>query len=207
MTNRGQHDNLVLLGLRHVAHVWRLRGIYGFRYQPRRVDAGTRKGARMRRFLYSALALATLLVLALPSAASARVEYRHTLPFEGGEFVSCALGGAGEEVLLSGERLLISGTTTDAQGVDHGFLHAGGGAAHGIGLTSGDRYVSSFVSHSVHRFTYDPEGQSVYVETLNLQVVGQGPGNNFRWQLRFHVVTDANGNLSVYRYEDEIFCR
>jgi hypothetical protein len=161
----------------------------------------------MRRFLCSTLAIATLLVIGLPTAASARVVTRATFPIEGGEFVPCALGGAGEDILLSGERRLIAGVTTDAHGVDHGFLHAGGGAAHGIGLTSGDRYVSSFVSHSVHRFTYDPEGQSVYVETLHLLVVGQGPNNNFHWQLRFHVVTDANGIVRVYMYDSEIFCR
>ena len=160
----------------------------------------------MRRVLYSTVTTATLLVLALPTAASARVVTRGTFPFEGSQFVPCALGGAGEGVVLRGERLLIVGSTTDAQGVDHGFLHAGGGAAHGTGEISGDRYVSSLVSHSVHRFSYDPEGQSVYVEELNLLVVGQGPNNNFRWRFRFHVVTDANGIVRVYKYEDDVFC-
>lgn len=160
----------------------------------------------MRRFLSSTLALATLLVLALPSAASARVTTRYTFPFEGSEFVSCALGGAGEGVLLRGVRRVVSTQTTDAHGVDHGILHISGTAS-GTGLTSGDRYVSSLVSQSVHRFTYDPEGQSVYVETLNLLLVGPGPDNNFRWRLRFQYVADANGNLRVYMYDSEVFCR
>jgi hypothetical protein len=74
----------------------------------------------MRRFRYRLPVVVALLLLtmAVPTAASAQADTTVTnirFPLSASAFVPCALGGQGEEVLVSGTAHMVVVTTIDAQ--------------------------------------------------------------------------------------------
>jgi hypothetical protein len=112
----------------------------------------------------------------------------------------------GERVPLVGELHLRTAMTVDQGGGSH---VSGGLNGHftGVGQTTGVRYVSTWaqpVTNNVH-----PVGTAATDLTIvtNRQVVAQGAAPNFYLKQRIHVTRNANGELTVTRFEFTVACQ
>jgi|SRR5829696_2136856 len=164
----------------------------------------------MRRFRYRLPVVVALLLLtmAVPTAASAQAETVVTntsFPLSASAFVPCALGGQGEEVLVSGTAHIVVVTTTDAQGQPHVIATANYQGLQGTGLTSGDRYVGVAAGNQI--FNFEPLAPWVVTTTQTVQFIGQGPDNNFMVKFLSHLTVDATGTVTVSKAELQIECR
>ena len=162
----------------------------------------------MRRFRYRLPVVVALLLLAVPTAASAQAETVVTntsFPLSASAFVPCALGGQGEEVLVSGTAYIVVVTTTDAQGQPHVIATANYQGLQGTGLTSGDRYVGVAAGNQI--FNFEPLAPWVVTMTQTVQFIGQGPDNNFMVKFLHHLTVDATGTVTVSKAELQIECR
>lgn len=114
-----------------------------------------------------------------------------TVPFSSTLWVGCANGGAGETVALSGELVISSHETVDADGGTHSRQMMRPQRITGVGATSGLNYTGTgmaFMSEGVV-----DEGGSVYTFVNNFRVIGQGPGNNLLVHMVVHQTTNADG--------------
>ena len=164
----------------------------------------------MRRFRYRLPVVVALLLLtmAVPTSASAQADTTVTnirFPLSASAFVPCALGGQGEEVLVSGTAHIVVVTTIDAQGQPHVVVTANYDGLQGVGLTSGDRYVGVAAENQISNF--EPVAPWVVTMTQTVQFVGQGPDNNFMVKFLFHLTVDATGKVTVSKAELQIECR
>jgi len=164
----------------------------------------------MRRFRYRLPVVIALLslIVAVPTAASAQADTVVTntrFPLSAFAFVPCALGGQGEEVLVSGTAHIVVVTTTDAQGQTHVIVTANYQGLHGTGLTSGDRYVGVAAENQI--FNFEPLAPWIVTVTQTVQFVGQGPDNNFIVKSFLHLTVDATGKVAVSKAELQIVCR
>jgi len=162
----------------------------------------------MRRFRYRLPVVVALLLLAVPTAASAQAETVVTntsFPLSASAFVPCALGGQGEEVLVSGTAHIVVVTTTDAQGQPHVIATGNYQGLQGTGLTSGDRYIGVAAENQISNF--EPLAPWVVTMTQTVQFIGQGPDNNFMVKFLHHLTVDATGTVTVSKAELQIECR
>lgn len=116
------------------------------------------------------------------------------LPFELTVPVSCALGGAGEDVALTGTVHAVTHYTARADGSSVYTTHGAAQGIRGVGLTSGDTYRLAGATNYADTFSGLPHAQT-YVSVLHL--VGPGPGNNITLYEVTHYTYDANGDLTV----------
>ena len=125
------------------------------------------------------------------------------IPFELAVFISCAAGGAGEVVDLSGTlhdlfHLTINGkrfvlkTHDQPQGVS------------GVGETTGDVYRATGVTQDI-----TTSGIVGNTETFinNFKIIGPKAGNNFLVHENFHVTVNANGTITVVRDHLTVTCK
>jgi len=115
-------------------------------------------------------------------------------------FVPCANRGAGEVVSLAGTLHEVFHITFDAAGGIHLKIHDQPQGISGFGQTTGIRYQATGVTQqqlSTNPFTF----------VNNFQIIGQGPGNNFRIHQVFHVTVNANGELTAFRDRASAECR
>ena len=164
----------------------------------------------MRRFRYRLPAVVALLLVtvAVPTVASAQAETVVTnirFPLSASAFVPCALGGQGEEVLVSGTAHMVVVTTIDAQGQPHVIVTTNYDGLQGTGLTSGDKYVGVAAENQISNF--EPLAPWIVTMTQTVQFVGQGPNNNFMVKFLFHLTVDATGKVTVSKAELQIECR
>lgn len=117
-------------------------------------------------------------------------------------FVPCAAGGAGEDVVLSGQlHDLIHVTLTDN---GHFHIHSSDNpqGVSGVGLTTGTKYqgtgVSLFDTQLANFFSDDTPFNETSVNTFHL--VGQGPGNNLLVRDTFHIT--LNPDLTITSSHD-----
>ena len=110
-------------------------------------------------------------------------------------FVSCADGGAGEEVLLSGNLHIVTHLAVNGNRFvfkDH-FQPQG---ISGVGLTTGDKYQATGVTQDRFSGSF-VNGQFSETFVNNFRIIGEGPGNNFLVHETFHVTITANGLVTV----------
>ena len=127
------------------------------------------------------------------------------VPNEFTEFVSCANGGAGELVHVTGSIHRVFTTVVNANGgvmVRARFQIQG---TKGVGLTTGDRYQASGVTQTTEHLA----GQLPIVFALihNLRLVGPGPDNNLLAHQVVHVTISANGVVTSNVDKFDITCR
>ena len=118
-----------------------------------------------------------------------------TVPFSATIWIGCANGGAGESVALSGELVISSHETVDADGGTHTRQMMRPQAVTGVGATSGMNYKGTgmaFMSEGV-----SDDGGSVYTFVNNFRIIGQGPGNNLLVHLVVHQTTNADGVVAT----------
>jgi hypothetical protein len=111
-------------------------------------------------------------------------------------FLPCANDGAGEVVHLSGTFMMIYHVTFDQATGFHLTLLEVQQGVQGVGETTGDRYVSSFVNF----FNYNEGSGSLPIistQEVVYRVDGQGPGNESLIRIRNHSTLNANGTMTV----------
>lgn len=118
-------------------------------------------------------------------------------------FVSCAAGGAGESVELSGTLHTLYKTTLDNKGGYHSKYHFQPQGVSGTGLTTGDKYMATGVTQDA--FNGHVGSEETYVN--NFRIIGQGTGNNFLVHETFHVTINANGEVTAYVDNFSVECK
>jgi hypothetical protein len=122
-------------------------------------------------------------------------------------FVSCALGGVGESVVVSGEAIVVTHRTTDVSGGTHLVVHANYNGFHGAGLTSGTEYVG-ITAETTTAHNFDPFVAPPYriSEVQTVRFTGRGDAGDLTLTFRFNLVVDANGVLRVDTYLQDVKC-
>lgn len=141
-----------------------------------------------------ALLLTGVVTLFFGGSGSAGVIVNTAVPFEQVQFVECANGGAGEEVLLTGLLHVLITETTDARGRLHTTAQFQPMGAIGIGSTTGDVYRATGATRET------TNGLEIPFETTfvnNFRIIGPGTGNNLLIHEVFHVTVNAQGVVTV----------
>lgn len=162
------------------------------------------KGLRPRLSLLTMIVLMAALIA--PTSALAAAEtftVSSFFPIEILVFVPCANGGAGEDVLLSGNlHDVFHITLTPSGGFRVSFSDNPQGVT-GTGLTTGDKYQGTGI-------TRDNFGGRVgFEETFvnNFRIIGEGPGNNFLVHDNFHITVNANGTVTSFHDNFSVECK
>ena len=141
-----------------------------------------------------------------PSLAAAEQTINLSVPTTLLVFVSCANGGAGELVLLSGDlHILIHETINSAGGLSFKEHFQPQGIS-GAGLTTGDKYQATGVTQD--HVSIAANGLP-FEETFvnNFRIIGQGPGNNFTVHENFHITVNANGDITAFQDNISADCK
>ena len=153
----------------------------------------------------SALATGLLTAVATPASAATATVLRFEI--SAGATVPCALGGAGEEVLVEGTVTMVVQQQTDAAGGTHFVLHANYDSLVGVGLTSGTVYhavaTEGATSHDIEPFVGPPYS---FTDTLHVRFVGPGPDNDFVVAETVHVTVNAEGVVTAEHQDLRIDC-
>ena len=164
----------------------------------------SRRINRLALILTVLLALLAALVQAAPAAAQADGYTTSAKePISLWVYVSCANGGAGEVVMLSGTLHTVFHVTYDGAGGFHYTSHFNPQGVTGVGLTTGARYQGTGVTQ--YQGTSKVGYETTYVD--NFRVIGQGPGNNFMVHENAHIRAAADGTITSYHDNFSTECR
>ena len=160
--------------------------------------------------IYAATVIWAMSMLLLPPAVSAEAIHTTTnlqVPLDQTVFVSCANGGAGETVELTGSlHILIVVIMSDSGRVtikEH-FQPQG---VTGIGQTTGDTYQATGVTQQTQTVD-DNDGMPLeFTFVNNFRIIGHGPGNNYLAHETTHVTLNANGEMTASHSTSSIECR
>ena len=131
-----------------------------------------------------------------PSLAAVVTSEQLTLPLKRTLWISCANGGAGEDVTIEGELEIRTHSTEDEDGGVHLTTHVRPSGVVGVGEVSGLKYRGT-------GGTFQGEGQAaagfpaVYSFVNNFRIIGQGPGNNLLMHMTVHQTMNAGGELTA----------
>jgi hypothetical protein len=121
--------------------------------------------------------------------------------------VPCALGGAGEEVLVEGTVTQVVRQETDASGGTHFVVHANYNSLVGTGLTSGTVYhavaTENMTSHNFAPFVAAPYN---FTSTQHVRFIGRGPGNDFIVVDTAHVTVNAQDVVTAEHEDFRVDC-
>jgi hypothetical protein len=122
-------------------------------------------------------------------------------------FVPCAANGAGELVELSGNIHVLFHVTFDGRGGFHAISHFQQQGVSGIGLTTGDRYRSTWVTQNQWNGK-EWNGTVGFENTFadNLRIIGPGPGNNFLVHRNVHITVASNGDVTTFVDNSRVEC-
>jgi hypothetical protein len=148
-----------------------------------------------RRLVLVALLLASL--LAAPagptSAQAAQPTTILRVPLDISFFVPCANNGAGEVVNLSGTFMMVFHSSVDQTGGTHIKLLEVEQHVAGVGETTGDRYVSTFVN----LFNFNDSGALTSTQQVVFRITGPGPGNDSLLRITNHSTVNPDGTITV----------
>lgn len=121
-------------------------------------------------------------------------------------FVSCAAGGAGEDVDLTGTLHVLSHTTITPNGDAFIKFHFQPQGVKGIGQTTGDVYEGTGVTQGQTHLHADG---LPFTDTFinNFRIIGPGTGNNYLEQFVVHVTINENGELTAEVSNITIVCK
>jgi hypothetical protein len=126
------------------------------------------------------------------------------VPINLGVFVPCAVGGAGELVLLSGNLHSLFHFTDDGAGGFHVMSENNPQGVSGTGSISGDKYQATGVTLSHFNTSGLPFNQT-YVN--NFRIIGQGDDNNYLVHQTYHITVNARGQLTALVDNFSVECR
>ena len=154
---------------------------------------------RLRGVVAGVFAASAVLVLSMATPASASPSSSTTsvkFPISVAVYVSCANGGAGETVFLSGTLHDLFHFGSSGSGGFTVTAHDNPQGVRGVGTTTGAQYRGTGVTQS--HFHVSGSGLPITSTFVNnFAIVGQGPGNNFRVHEVFHITINANGTLTA----------
>ena len=120
-------------------------------------------------------------------------------------FISCANGGAGEYVHLSGYLHAVSHVTVTGNNF-HVKYHNQPQGISGVGETTGDKYQATGVTQEQYGGSL-VNGQYADTYVNNFRIIGQGPGNNYLVHETIHVTINANGDVTTYIDNFTVDCK
>ena len=126
-----------------------------------------------------------------------------TFPIELFVFVPCANGGAGEVIDVSGPLHEVFRLTQSSSGNFSLYIHDQPQGVSGVGLTTGAKYQATGITEQSFHFNGLPFN-TTFVNNFNM--IGQGPGNNFKVHENFHLTVNANGVLTAFVDNFSITC-
>ena len=115
------------------------------------------------------------------------------VPFSTSLWISCANGGAGESIAMSGALSIRSHEVTNEDGVTRLWTHWRPMGVVGMGA-SGQRYRGT--GGTFEGLVERSEG-SVYSVANNFRIIGQGAGNNLTMHMVLKQVINANGEITA----------
>ena len=124
------------------------------------------------------------------------------VPFSTVEFVSCANGGAGEEVVFEGTLHTLTRTTETSSGNFSITIHENPQGVKGTGQITGDTYQLSGSFNESHTVAAGETG-SLHLRFL---VTGPGTDNNFHLRVSGHYTVNANGEVTVDFFDISAEC-
>jgi hypothetical protein len=74
----------------------------------------------------------------------------------------------------------------------------------GIGLTTGDKYQATGITHPVSNISADGGFNNKFEDIFRL--IGPGPGNNLQVHENFHLKVDADGNVTLFVDSFSVTC-
>jgi hypothetical protein len=143
-----------------------------------------------------------------PTAAVAAAEtftQNESIPIDLVVFVSCANGGAGELVFMSGDLHILTHYTLSNSGNYHVKQHFQPQGISGYGEISGDKYQATGGTQE----EYNENGPLPITDTYinNFRIIGQGPDNNYLVHENVHITINANGVLTSYVDNFSVECK
>lgn len=119
--------------------------------------------------------------------------------------ISCANGGAGENIHLTGTIHVLIKTTVNG---NH-FLtkyHFQPQGVKGLGLTTGNIYQANGASQETVSGDFT-NGQYSRTDINNYRIIGQGTGNNYLVHNNSHITINANGETTVSTDHLSVECK
>jgi hypothetical protein len=142
------------------------------------------------------MAMTCLLALVfVATSANAAVQVNTAIDISLQVFVPCAAGGAGEIVDLSGPLHVLMSFTINGNNVS-GVQHFQPQGISGTGETTGAKYQATGVTSTTFQQSLQ-NGQASETFINRFDIIGQGPGNNFRVHETAHITINANGTVTV----------
>jgi hypothetical protein len=128
-----------------------------------------------------------------------------SIPIDLVAFVSCANGGAGELVFMSGDLHVLTHYTLSSSGTYHVKQHFQPQGISGYGEISGDKYQATGGTQE----EFNENGPFPITDTYinNFRIIGQGPDNNFLIHENVHITINANGVLTSYVDNFTVDCK
>lgn len=148
-----------------------------------------------RRVAAVALLLASLFAVTAGSASAQAAPTTTILrvPLDISYFLPCANNGAGEIVNVSGTFMMVFHTSSDPTLGTHTTLVEVQQHVAGIGETTGDRYVSTFVNF----FNFNDSGALTSTQQVVFRITGPGPGNDALIRIVNHATVNPDGTITV----------
>jgi hypothetical protein len=121
------------------------------------------------------------------------------------QFIDCANGGLGEEILFTGSLHLITHMTISGNRVS--VFEVAAFHETGTGLSTGDKYESTVA------YRWQPvsgslvNGQFLTAFVAHAAITGPGPGNNMYFPLTFHITINANGEVTAEVERGDFTCK
>jgi hypothetical protein len=151
--------------------------------------------AARRRLALVALLLASLFAVTAgtASAQAAQPTTILTVPLDISYFLPCANNGVGEIVNVSGTFMMVFHSSIDETGGTHIKLLEVQQHVAGVGETTGDRYVSTFVN----LFNFNDSGALTSTQQVVFRITGPGPGNDALIRIVNHATVNPDGTITV----------
>jgi hypothetical protein len=159
--------------------------------------------------LLTLLGIVSVLGLALVGSAAGEVTTNISVPFSATAFVSCANGGAGEYVSLSGDLHVKFSVTLDGAGGLHLTESYNPQGVTGTGLTTGMKYQATGITHSVSNISPGggfTAGFNNKFEDI-FRIIGPGPGNNLFVHENFHLKVNPDGTVTLFVDTFSVTCK
>jgi hypothetical protein len=177
------------------------------RFRARKKGIMKTRSRGMRTIVLSVVLMATgsLALAAQAGAAASTVTTQVTSEIPPGEliFTSCANGGAGEAIAVSGTLHEVFHTTVDNVGGFHLREQSNPQGVSGVGQVTGAKYQVTGGSPVEENLKTSVEVTSV----TNFRIIGQGPDNNFVFHGIDHFTVNANGTVTASHLSFKSECK
>ncbi len=139
-------------------------------------------------------------------AAAETYTYSQKLPLAMYVWVSCANGGWGETIYLTGTLHDLYHYSMNNNTFSYTMLDNPQQVS-GTGLTTGDKYQGTGVTRSGGHYAYAAGYAQTYTHINNFRMIGQGPGNNYLVHTTYHVTINPDTTMTSHVDKVSIECK